>query len=706
MENNWDPFGLWVRICFGMVSFWGIQQCWSLNDEGLALLEFRVRITSDPYGSLANWNPNDCDPCMWSGIHCVDGKVQMLNLNGLYLEGTLAPELGKLSHLKSLVLCKNNFSGTIPKELGDLRKLELLNLRENKFTGSIPEEIGRMSSLKRLDCDNKIEDIDSAELEKLRVPSKFLFYDNYSSNLLGSKNRKFGRCSVWHRVKQWNKADSLVIPIKRALIKYLNVLALSLFKLRKASLHDYEENRYSNLPRSEDKKIGRNVSNLVNSARRKLLDQSSNLEAEPYSGGGRTIQINPLPTTLSSGSFSAVPDANKKQNQPPASLTSPSSSPHDTLNERSEQHGGNGSSRKWWKYLIIISVVAVLVIAIMVMLFVWRKRAAKVIKPWTTGLSGQLQKAFITGVPKLNRAELEIACEDFSNIVASFNEFNIYKGTLSSGVEIAVVSTVIASSEDWSKSMQSAYRKKIDTLSRVNHKNFVNLIGYCDEEEPFTRMMVFEYSPNGCLFEHLHSKDVEHHLDWSERMRIIMGTAYCLEYMHDRKPSVFHTNLSSLYILLTDDYAAKIGEMTFGQCILTPSNRRGDPSKKCDLPPHSDPETDVYNFGILLLETISGKLPYSEEHGNLVNWAAEYVNDKQRIRDMIDPTLQSYKDNELNVLCEVIQDCILSDPRLRPPMKDITPKLREGLQVSPEQAVPRLSPLWWAELEILSGEAT
>lgn len=47
---------------------------------------------------------------------------------------------------------------------------------------------------------------------------------------------------------------------------------------------------------------------------------------------------------------------------------------------------------------------------------------------------------------------------------------------------------------------------QIDTLSKVNHKNFVNLIGYCVEEEPFTRIMVFEYAPNGTLFEHLHSK--------------------------------------------------------------------------------------------------------------------------------------------------------------------------------------------------------
>lgn len=112
MESNWDPFRLWVRICVGLISLWGIQQCWSLNDEGdfhglppfsfpfveshgmhvlmydfcciwngnagLALLEFRIGITSDPYGALANWNPNDCDPCKWWGVHCADGKVQML----------------------------------------------------------------------------------------------------------------------------------------------------------------------------------------------------------------------------------------------------------------------------------------------------------------------------------------------------------------------------------------------------------------------------------------------------------------------------------------------------------------------------------------------------------------------------------------------------------------------------------------------------
>ncbi|NDW60441.1 protein kinase, partial [Yangia sp. PrR004] len=73
-------------------------------------------------------------------------------------------------------------------------------------------------------------------------------------------------------------------------------------------------------------------------------------------------------------------------------------------------------------------------------------------------------------------------------------------------------------------------KNKISVLSRVNHKNFMNLLGYCTCDDPFTRMMVFEYAPCGSLFEHLHIREAED-LDWPTRLRIIMGVAYCLEHM-------------------------------------------------------------------------------------------------------------------------------------------------------------------------------
>ncbi|GFP91708.1 probable LRR receptor-like serine/threonine-protein kinase at5g45840 [Phtheirospermum japonicum] len=340
------------------------------------------------------------------------------------------------------------------------------------------------------------------------------------------------------------------------------------------------------------------------------------------------------------------------------------------------------------------------------MCIICRSRAVKTIGPWKTGLSGQLQKAFVTGVPKLNRAELETACEDFSNIITTDDRVaTVYKGTLSSGVEIAVTSTAIISIKDWSKRSELIFRKKIDTLSRVNHKNFLNLIGYCEDDEPFTRMMVFEYAPNGTLFEHLHVKEVEH-IDWNARTRIIMGTAYCLQHMHDLNPPIAHSNLNSKEILLTDDYAAKIGDIGFwAELVTEPRKPAENESKHCELPPLADVETNVHSFGFLLLEIISGKLPSSEEQGHLLNSAAQYLNDKKTINSLIDPTLKSFKENELDVVCEVMLRCVQQDARRRPSMREVIQTLRQAIDISPESATPRLSPLWWAELEILSAEA-
>ncbi|KAA8515098.1 hypothetical protein F0562_018115 [Nyssa sinensis] len=687
MGVRWYTFG--VRLsCFALLIL-GLEicGCCALNCEGLALFDFRARVDYDPYGAFANWNPNDNDPCMWSGVHCVDGKVQILDLNGLSLGGLLAPELGNLTHLKSLVLNKNQFFGAIPEEIGGLSMLEVLDLRDNNLSGNIPAEIGGLQSLKcLLLCNNKFEGSIPPELGKLNLLSELQFDENLTYAVdagISCVNRKFGH---------W-------------------------FKIGKGSLHSDSHNFCDNPPTSPEPHIVQNVQNLVNSARRRLLQQSSNLAAAPASGESPPGQIIALSNTRSSGSFPAVPNGKKGPSETPA--PSPDSSSHQTHNTSDPNVHSPGSVKKptdvqpstgetsgnRWKYIVGVSGMVLSLIVAAAMFFMCQNRSVSTIGPWKTGLSGQLQKAFVTGVPKLNRTELETACEDFSNIIETVDGCTIYKGTLSSGVEIAVASIMITSIKDWSKRSERAYRKKIDMLSRVNHKNFVNLIGYCEEDEPFVRMMVFEYAPNGTLFEHLHVKEVEH-LDWNARTRVIMGTAYCLQYMHDLNPPVAHTNLNSNSIYLTDDYAAKIAEVSFSIDVASKRRISGESeSEHSELPPLADLETNVYSFGLLLLEIISGKLPYTKEQGTLVNWAAEYLNDTRSISYMIDPTLKSFKNDELDIICEVIRDCIQQDARKRPTMKEITSKLREVISISPDQATPRLSPLWWAELEILSVEA-
>ncbi|KAL5203233.1 hypothetical protein ABZP36_014185 [Zizania latifolia] len=181
------------------------------------------------------------------------------------------------------------------------------------------------------------------------------------------------------------------------------------------------------------------------------------------------------------------------------------------------------------------------------MLLPCRKKSVASIGPWKTGLSGQLQKAFVSGVSQLQRSDLERACEDFSNIVASHPYYPVYKGTLSSGVEIAV----------------------IDSLSLINHKNFTNLLGFCEEEEPFMRMMVFQYAPNGTLYENLHDEGFDR-IDWRGRMRIIMGIAYCIQHMHELNPAVVHPDLHSNAIFISEDGAAKaLGCIMEGRSIAS-----------------------------------------------------------------------------------------------------------------------------------------
>ncbi|KAL0363472.1 UNVERIFIED_CONTAM: protein MALE DISCOVERER 2 [Sesamum calycinum] len=647
----------------------------------------RAKVDFDPFGALANWNHNDCNPCMWSGIECLDGKVVMLNLNGQELEGVLAPELGNLTHLRILDLSKSHLSGTIPPQFGQLTKLEVLDLRDNNLSGTVPAELGGLHSLKRLLlCNNRFEGSIPVEVEKLSLLTDLEFDDTLPTAAaagVGCSNRKVGHC-IWQSVlKQPKKSVSFRVTSKWSITHYLNRLLH--FKIGSESPHNHADDGCTNVTETPEPGVIQDINKQVNDVRRVLAEQSNNLVAIPPKDtapapSGTAISL----PSRSSGSFPAVPNANK---------LSPLRHPHLLLHKR---------------ICLLTRLVLVLSAHKMrnaLVIVLSRSRAARTIGPWKSGLSGQLQKAFVTGVPKLNRDELETACEDFSNIIMVHEGVaTLYKGTLSSGVEIAVASTAVASAKQWSKQAELTFRKKIDSLSRVNHKNYVNLIGYCEEEEPFTRMMVFEYAPNGSLFEHLHVEDLEH-LDWNARMRIIMGTAYCLQHMHDLNPPVVHANLASKEIFLTDDYAAKIGDVTFWSELIAKSKKTMEnDAEHSELPPFSV-ETNIHSFGILLLEIISGKLPYSEEEGDIVNWASTYLNDKTTISQLIDPSLKSHKENELEVVCEVIQSCIQQDAGQRPSMKEIIQKLRQALDISPEAATPRLSPLWWAELEILSQEA-
>lgn len=647
MDQKWKPghvVGVMV-MCFFLSQ--NLCLSWCLNDEGLALLRLRERVVNDPFGALLNWKEEDgvINPCSWFGVECSDGKVVVLNLKDLCLGGTLPTDLTKLVHIKSIVLRNNSFTGIIPEGIGELKELEVLDLGYNNFSGPLPAELGSNLSLTILLVDN--------------------------NKLLGS-------------------------------------LSPEIHELQLLSESQTDENQLSNVVKGlscHERPLAWSISQSEDTFHRRLAQETEITVDKPRATGVEPTSSSPFPSPSPSPSSSSSPSPSivpKSEMSAPAPTNSSTSSPQPDVVPSSPEN--QKTSHRHWSLILAGSIGGSLFLVILIIgVYLCKSNKVATVKPWATGLSGQLQKAFVTGVPKLKRSELETACEDFSNVIGSSPIGTVYKGTLSSGVEIAVASVAATSAKDWSKSLETQFRKKIDTLSKVNHKNFVNLLGFCEEEEPFTRIMVFEYAPNGTLFEHLHIKEAEH-LDWGMRLRIAMGMAYCLEHMHQLNPLIAHNNLTSSSICLTEDYAAKVSEFSFwNDMVVTEIESAG---LKNLHTPSADPESNVYSFGVILFEMITGKLPYLVENPSFEDWASDYLRGEQPFREMVDPTLTSFQEEQLELIGEVLKSCVHPDPKKRPAMREVSTKLRAITGITPEGAYPRLSPLWWAELEIASADAS
>lgn len=671
----------WAVLAVVMLLLQSTRLCFSLNNEGLALLRIREGIVRDPFGALANWNDKDgqFDHCSWFGVECSDGKVVILNLRDLCLGGTLAPEMGKLPYIKSIILRNNSFHGGIPHEIGELLELEVLDLGFNNFSGPFPLDLGNNLSLTTLLLDhNEYITSITPEAYELNLLSETLVDEEQLSSI-------HSKSSCNSETVCWNLGQLQDVDYQR------RQLGDGVVQSPRRTFFSLPPSSFASSP-----------SPLSPSDPPTLAPSPSSPIASPTKAPAPWWSSAPAPSLrLSPARPPAVAPTLRSPVRvltPPHSRSVPprSSAPSSSLIERSNKNKNH-------KVLILTGIIAGSLFFLFVTLGIFIFRSSKVVtvKPWATGLSGQLQKAFVTGVPKLKRSELEAACEDFSNIIGSFSDITVYKGTLSSGVEIAVTSTAVTSNADWSKSKEEQFRKKIETLSRVNHKNFVSLIGFCEEAQPFTRMMVFEYAPNGTLFEHLHIKEAEH-LDWEMRLRIAMGVVYCLDHMHQLDPPVIHRHLCSSSVYLTEDYAAKLSDFSYWS-EATAAKLGSVTVERLETSP-ADSESNVYSFGVILLEMITGRIPFSVDDGSLADWASDFLKGEELLTDIVDPILSSFKEEQLENLSRVIKMCIQPEPKQRPTMSDIALRLKEITALEAAGATPKLSPLWWAELEILSTD--
>ncbi|KAI5075446.1 hypothetical protein GOP47_0009522 [Adiantum capillus-veneris] len=335
------------------------------------------------------------------------------------------------------------------------------------------------------------------------------------------------------------------------------------------------------------------------------------------------------------------------------------------------------------------------ILLIFQLIFLLHKRMCTPILPctWTKAVEPPNDKDYHTSADfgkSFTFKEIEECCEGFSNLIGETRLYHVYKGILHDGTEVAVKRAKKCA--EIQIEIERNFHFQVELLSRIHHQYLANLIGFCEEKQQ--RLLVFQYAPNGSLFNNLHGDD--ECLSWKQRMGVAVGTASALAYLHQSCGyTIVHGDLTSHNVLLADDFSAKvcgIGMQVQSTLVNTPKGQvaSGDSVdfKGRGMKSLSD---DVYSFGVLLLELISGKSAFSENPGKIVEWASQFLQSREQMTILADAALKNVVPVELYSVCEIARLCIQTEAASRPGMEEVLFMLVQSLGIGLEQGAAPLN---------------
>ncbi|XP_019450324.1 PREDICTED: putative serine/threonine-protein kinase isoform X2 [Lupinus angustifolius] len=264
----------------------------------------------------------------------------------------------------------------------------------------------------------------------------------------------------------------------------------------------------------------------------------------------------------------------------------------------------------------------------------------------------------------------------------------VHKGVLRDGTQVAIKSLSVDS-----KQGRHEFMTEIDMISRTRHPNLVELIGFCVEGSH--QILVYEFLENNSLASSLlgsRSKYVP--LDWPKRAAICLGTASGLRFLHEEaQPRIVHRDIKASNILLDGNFNPKIGD--FGLAKLFPDNITHVSTRVAGTEGYLAPEyallgqltkkADVYSFGVLMLEIISGKSSSKAAFGEnllvLVEWAWK-LKEEKRLLDLVDPNLTNYNEIEVYRFIMVALFCTQATSQHRPNMKQVLKMLSKEVHIN------------------------
>ncbi|KAK9664566.1 hypothetical protein RND81_14G052100 [Saponaria officinalis] len=632
----------------------------ALSSDGLALLALKSAISSDPTRSLSTWSISDPLPCHWFGVRCTRNRVTFLSLSNLSLSGYIPSELGALASLTHFSLSSNNFTSTIPPHLFNATSLVALDLAHNGLSGPVPAQVGALRELTFLDLsDNLLNGSLPSGLSEL-------------TRLQGTLNLS------------WNGFSG---EVPASFGEFPVMVSIDL--------------RHNNLS-GKIPQVG------------SLLNQGPTAFAGNLGLCGFPLS-NPCAETLS---------------------------PENPRNPKNPNVGSQeGGVRRAGSIPLVIGVfvvVGVVVVCGVILVILWvrvRRKYLGVTKG-KIGKDGEMVSHVRVVVGEDVRVEDEdegqkgkfviidvegfgLELEDLlrasAYVVGKSRSGIVYrvvagggsgiKGSLSGLVPPMVVAVRRLSEADDAMWRYREFEAEVEAIGKVQHPNIVRLRAYYYARDE--KLLVSDFIRNGSLYSALHggpSNDVPP-LPWSSRLKIAQCAAKGLTHIHECSPKKYvHGNIKASKILLDEDLHSFISG--FGLNRLLSGNSKSAPQSRRPSLNHSlltgskilapssvaysAPEArsdgkltqkcDVYSFGIVLMEILTGRLPDpgpDNDGKGLESLVRKVFREERPLSEIIDPALlhEVYAKKQVLATFHIALNCTEVDPELRPRMKTVSESL-------------------------------
>ncbi|XVF89215.1 hypothetical protein PTKIN_Ptkin19aG0112000 [Pterospermum kingtungense] len=291
--------------------------------------------------------------------------------------------------------------------------------------------------------------------------------------------------------------------------------------------------------------------------------------------------------------------------------------------------------------------------------------------------------------------ELVVATNGFSesNLLGQGGFGYVHKGVLRNGQEVAVKQLKAGSQQG-----EREFQAEVETISRVHHKHLVSLVGYCINGDQ--RLLVYEFVPNKTLEFHLHGNG-QPVIAWESRLKIAIGSAKGIAYLHeDCSPTIIHRDIKASNILLDPRFEAKVSDFGLAKIFFDASSSIthistrvvgtfGYLAPEYVLTGKLTDKSDVYSYGVMLLELITGRPPIIEKESSinqsLVDWARPLLARALEDHDfnaLADPRLQGvYDKNEMASMVSCAAACVRQSAWLRPRMIQVVRALEGDISL-------------------------